>query len=121
MRAGFRRLFRRSKTPPVLDPVGYRLPSYLVDPREPTWGPLDDQASSQAESQPSAGSSTGAQETPRFDPPAPTGPPQVRLMMADGSVQDLPEDPETARKAAYYVRSMLSPPPPPPPPGGSQD
>lgn len=42
-------------------------------------------------------------------------------MMADGSIQDLPEDPETARKAAYYVRSMLSPPPPPPPPAAPQD
>lgn len=103
------RLFGRSKPPPVLDPVGYRLPSYLVDTQEPAWGPPDGQPS------------TGAQDPPRLDRPAPSGPPQVKLMMADGSVQDLPEDPETARKAAYYVRSMLSPPPPPPRPGAPQD
>ena len=109
----FRRLFGGSKTPPVLDPVGYRLPSYLVDTREPAWGPPEGEHLS--------GSSAGAQDAPRVDPPAPSGSPKVTLMMADGSVQDLPEDAETARKAAYYVRSMLSPPPPPPPPGTPQD
>lgn len=113
MRAGFRRLFGRSKTPPELDPVGYRLPSYLVDTRAPAWGPT--------EGQPPTGSSPGAQDPPRLAPPLPSGPATVTLMMADGSIQDLPEDPETARKAAYYVRSMLSPPPPPPPPGEPQD
>ena len=115
MRAGFRRLFGRSKTPPLLDPVGYRLPSYLIDTRPPAWGPPSSKAEGQLSPEPEV------QEIPRYDPPAPSGPPQVRLMMADGSVQDLPEDPETARKAAYYVRSMLSPPPPPPPPGAPKD
>ena len=108
MRAGFRRLFGRSKTPPVLDPVGYRLPSYLVDSREPAWDPPDDH------------SPAPPQDLPRSDLVPASGPPRVRLMMTDGSVEDLPEDPETARKAAHYVRSMLSPPPPPPPPGTPQ-
>lgn len=111
MRGSLRRLFGRSKTPPVLDPVGYRLPSYLVD-TSPVWGP--------PQAKPSPGSSAGA-EDPRLAPPQAFGPPRVTLMMADGSVQDLPEDPETARKAAYYVRSMLSPPPPPPPSGAPKD
>ena len=109
----FRRLIGSSKTPPVLDPVGYRLPSYLVDTREPAWGP--------PESEYAPDPSTGAQIPPRLDLPVPSGSPKVTLLMADGSVQELPEDAETARKAAYYVRSMLSPPPPPPPPGTPQD
>ena len=35
-------------------------------------------------------------------------------MMADGSVEDLPADPEVSARASYLVRSMLSPAPPPP-------
>ncbi|HWC14952.1 MAG TPA: hypothetical protein VG929_10215 [Actinomycetota bacterium] len=34
--------------------------------------------------------------------------------MSDGSVEDLPADPEITARASYLVRSMLSPAPPPP-------
>lgn len=54
-------------------------------------------------------------ESVRDEVPTPVaGPPQVRLMMADGSIEDLPADPEIAARASYLVRSMLSPAPPPP-------
>jgi hypothetical protein len=58
-------------------------------------------------------------DIPPAPPPAPAhaGSPSVRLMMADGTVEELPQDPDLAARANYLARSMLSPPPPPPPPG----
>lgn len=92
---------RRHQTPPVLDPPGYRrsvpLPPRPFEPTEPT------------------------EQTEQFAPishePVPNvgSGPSVRLVMADGTVQSLPADPELEARAAYLVRSMLSPPPPPPP------
>jgi hypothetical protein len=38
----------------------------------------------------------------------------MRLMMTDGTLQDLPYDPEVAARAEYLIKSMLPPPPPPP-------
>lgn len=39
----------------------------------------------------------------------------MRLMMTDGTLQDLPADPELAARATYLINSMLPPAPPPPP------
>lgn len=102
--SGLRRRLFGSKPRADLDPVGYRLPSYLVEP-DPSMPPLP--------IDPGAGAS-GL-------PPGPAvsmllGPPQVRLMMTDGRVEDLPADPTLERRAAYLVRSMIPPAPPPPPP-----
>ena len=87
---GFRRLFGRAKPGPVIDLPGYR------------------------------GVTTHRHMPPPPPPPPPAQPskpsgPQVRLMMVDGTVQELPADPDLEERAAYLVRSMLSPAPPPPP------
>ena len=104
-RHGFRRLFGRSKPVPVLDPVGYRLPPRAPlaspPPSEPTVAPLPARA-------PEGASTVG-----------PRGP-QVRLVMADGTVAELPVDPELEERAAYLVRSMLPPAPPPPRPSSGR-
>lgn len=93
-----KRLFTRPKGPPVLDPVGYRLPSYLTEgDHAPVLPPPPPPPPGEGE-------------------PAVTGPPRVRLMMEDGTVEGLPADPEMERRAAYLVRSMLPPAPPPPAP-----
>lgn len=94
---GLKRLFTRPKPAPVLDPVGYRLPSYLT--------PSDQ---SLAMPPPPPPPLVGETLTP--------GPPRVRLMMEDGTVEGLPTDPEVEARAAYLVRSMLPPAPPPPNP-----
>ena len=96
---GLRQLLFRSKPAPDLDPVGYRLPSYLV-------------ASESSVSVPPA-----APAPPSTRPAASMllGPPQVHRMMTDGNVESLPADPAIESRAAYLVRSMIPPAPPPPP------
>jgi hypothetical protein len=99
-----RDLFGRTRPVPVIDPPGYRLPGYAPPPPPPL--PL-------VEMPRGPGSPVG---------PGPAGaPPQgphVKLMMADGTIQELPLDPESESRAAYFVRSMLPPAPPPPDPTG---
>ena len=90
--------WRRRPPAPVLDPPGYRRSVPLPPP--PT--------------QPAEQTEQFAQVPPQPVESAPSGP-AVRLVMADGTVQSLPADPELEARAAYLVKSMLSPPPPPPP------
>jgi hypothetical protein len=90
----FDRWRRKQRPVAVVDPPGYRRSPGVIPP-PPAADPY----------------------APMTDIPAPaakTGP-AVRLMMADGTVESLPADPELEARAAYLVRSMLSPPPPPPP------
>ena len=84
----------------MLDPVGYRLPSYLT------------------ESAPSMGMPPPPPPPPVVEERRTPGPPRVRLMMEDGTVEGLPADPEVEARAAYLARSMLPPAPPPPSPRG---
>jgi hypothetical protein len=89
----FGRWRERGRPAPVLDPPGYRLPPRPAPP--PPAALSEDRA------------------------PAPfTGPsaPSMKLGLADGSMQDLPPDPELAARAEYLIKSMLPPAPPPPPP-----
>ena len=44
----------------------------------------------------------------------PQGPPQVKLLLADGTESALSDDPEFAARANYLVKSMLPPRPPAP-------
>ena len=87
--------FRRSRSQPpsFIDPPGYRLSTPPAPP-------------------PPAGSVVDASVAA-----APTAPgkPSMRLMMADGTVQEMPADPEMEARAEYLIRSMLPPAPPPPP------
>ena len=91
---GLKRLLGRDKPAPVIDPPGYR----GVATRRATPPPPPPPA-------------------PVVDAPPPSRPstPQVRLMMADGTIEELPADPALEERAAYLIRSMLSPAPPPPP------
>ena len=38
----------------------------------------------------------------------------MRLMMTDGTLEELPGDPEMEARATYLINSMLPPAPPPP-------
>ena len=86
------RWFARSKPPPVIDPPGYRLAHGSAPP--PPSPPAH----------------------PDIQPQ--TGPvkPSMKLMLSDGTLQELPADPEMAARAEYLIKSMLPPAPPPPPP-----
>jgi hypothetical protein len=86
----FGRWFTRTKPPVELDPPGYRLPSRVPPPPPPI-------------------------STTQHDLPSVAGAPTMRLMLADGSIQDLPGDPELTARAEYLIKSMLPPAPPPPP------
>ena len=81
---------RKKPSPPVLDPPGY-LGAVRVGPPPPP-PPL---------------------MVPRVD--ANPLKPGMKLMMSDGTMQDLPDDPELAARAQYLIKSMLPPAPPPPP------
>ena len=50
----------------------------------------------------------------RVEGPRPAARPAMRLMLADGTMQDL-EDPEMEERAEYLIKAMLPPAPPPPP------
>jgi hypothetical protein len=82
------RWFTRSKPVPVLDPPGYRLAHSSAPPPPPLT------------------------EAPGRGPVKPS----MKLMLSDGTMQEMPADPELAARAEYLIKSMLPPAPPPPPP-----
>lgn len=63
---------------------------------------------------PPAATTLAPTSTPLREAAAPRARPAMRLMMADGTLQDLPYDPEVEARAEYLIKSMLPPPPPPP-------
>ena len=89
--AGLKRLLGRDKPTPVIDPPGYRGVATLRAAPPPPPPPLVN-----------------------APPPSKPSTPQVRLMMADGTIEELPADPDLEERAAYLIRSMLPPAPPPP-------
>lgn len=87
----------RGRATPVLDPPGYRL---AAPPAPPPF-----------QAPPAASAVPGPVEP--VEPPR--AKPAMRLMMEDGTMQDLPADPEIEARAEYLIKSMLPPAPPPPP------